>query len=126
MRSCRLVICWQYAEGEADGGLLFCPTVGPILSGDSPGVSLYSVLIFSSKVCDTKLQRLGLAVGDVAKNGYRFAGAIETDDDDREFLFPEYVEWLISRIVADLPRYVFMKALEEMIHGRRDQTWIQE
>ena len=30
---------------------LFCPTVGPILSGVRPGVSLYSVFIFSNKVC---------------------------------------------------------------------------
>lgn len=30
---------------------LFCPTVGPILSGGMPGVGLYSVLIFSSIVC---------------------------------------------------------------------------
>lgn len=29
---------------------LFCPTVGPILSGDSPGVSLYNVLILSRRV----------------------------------------------------------------------------
>lgn len=30
--------------------VLFCPTVGPILEGSRPGVSLYSVLIFSSNV----------------------------------------------------------------------------
>ena len=29
---------------------LFCPTVGPILSGDNPGVSLYNVLILSRRV----------------------------------------------------------------------------
>lgn len=29
---------------------LFWPTVGPILSGDSPGTSLYSVFIFSNSV----------------------------------------------------------------------------
>ena len=30
--------------------VLFCPTVGAILSGDNPGVSVYIVLIFSSNV----------------------------------------------------------------------------
>lgn len=30
--------------------ILFWPTVGAILSGDSPGVSLYRVLIFSNSV----------------------------------------------------------------------------
>lgn len=33
-----------------DLNTLFCPTVGPILSGDSPGVSLYNVLILSRRV----------------------------------------------------------------------------
>lgn len=33
-----------------DTSVLFCPTVGPILSGDNPGVSLYRVLIFSNSV----------------------------------------------------------------------------
>ena len=31
--------------------VLFWPTVGAILSGDRPGVSLYIVLIFSRRVC---------------------------------------------------------------------------
>jgi hypothetical protein len=31
--------------------VLFWPTVGAILSGDKPGVSLYIVLIFSRRVC---------------------------------------------------------------------------
>jgi hypothetical protein len=35
---------------ERDMNTLFCPTVGPILSGDSPGVSLYNVLILSRRV----------------------------------------------------------------------------
>ena len=33
-----------------DLNTLFCPTVGPILSGDSPGVSLYNVFILSKRV----------------------------------------------------------------------------
>ena len=44
----RLVFLWRTGEHA-----LFCPTVGPILSGVNPGVSLYSVLIFSSNVCQS-------------------------------------------------------------------------
>lgn len=38
----------EYTQTSSD--LLFCPTVGPILSGGMPGVGLYSVFIFSSVV----------------------------------------------------------------------------
>ena len=46
MRSCRLDV----SKGD-EIDALFCPTVGPILSGAIPGVGLYSVLIFSNIVC---------------------------------------------------------------------------
>lgn len=37
-------------DDQVSSDLLFCPTVGPILSGGMPGVGLYSVFIFSSVV----------------------------------------------------------------------------
>lgn len=40
--------------GVREYDVLFWPTVGAILSGVNPGVSLYSVLIFSSSVCPPK------------------------------------------------------------------------
>lgn len=43
--------CVHLGDGFV-GDLLFCPTVGPILSAGIPGIGLYSVLIFSSMVCD--------------------------------------------------------------------------
>ena len=46
MRSCRLDV-----STGVKVDVLFCPTVGPILSGAIPGVGLYKVLIFSNMVC---------------------------------------------------------------------------
>ena len=43
--------CQRRSMVTVIGNSLFCPTVGPILSGGIPGVGLYSVLIFSSMVC---------------------------------------------------------------------------
>jgi hypothetical protein len=52
--SCRLNTvshcCYTDDYSQTSSDLLFCPTVGPILSGGMPGVGLYSVFIFSSVV----------------------------------------------------------------------------
>jgi hypothetical protein len=63
--------------------LLFCPTVGAILSGVRPGTSLNNVFIFSSSVC---------IIGQAQTNStlhpaYRLPSPIKTNNDDREFFF---------------------------------------
>jgi hypothetical protein len=68
---------------------LFWPTVGAILSGGRPGVSLYIVLIFSRSVCEAKRNKENDSSGVVERNGaYCLACAIEADNDDREFVLP--------------------------------------
>lgn len=53
--------------------VLFWPTVGPILSGVRPGVSLYIVLIFSNNVWHGTVSDDSLSSG---RRTYRFAGTI--------------------------------------------------
>jgi hypothetical protein len=64
--------------------VLFCPTVGPILSGVNPGVSLYNVFIFSKSVFRWWLERSLLE----DTSTYCLPCPVETDDDDRELLLP--------------------------------------
>lgn len=71
--------------GVREDDVLFWPTVGAILSGVNPGVSLYSVLIFSSSVCPLKDKKTRSSSAQVTNS---LACSVQPQDNYREFFLP--------------------------------------